>query len=396
MIRFFGQRRIYMDYASAPPVLPEALRAMREAEDLVGNPGAIHREGVEAKRALESARERIARILEVKPQSIVFTSGLTEANDLAIIGAARSIERTRRSLHGTHWIVSAIEHSSVLESFAEIERLGGTVTHLSPDTRGLIMAEAVARALKAETVFLSIGWGNNEIGTIQPLREISHVITAHEKAHKTRILFHSDAGQAPLYAPTLFNSLGIDLLSLGSNKLYGPHGIGALCISAHAEIAPILFGGPQERRLRPGTENAALAAGFAAAFERVAAERKTEEKRLREIRDDLAKHIRAVVPDAEINGDLTFAMPHMLNMSIPNISPEYLTLALDHEGIAVSTKSACREGEESRSHAVEALGGEEWRAAHTLRLSLGRDSRPADVERVVHALKKTLSRASGV
>jgi cysteine desulfurase len=398
-------RRIYFDHASATPLLPEAAAAMRAAERLVGNPGAIHADGVEAKRALEQARERIAVHFGVKARELIFTSGLTEANNIAILGYARHLELTRRSLAGTHWLVSSIEHDSVLGCFSEVERLGGTVAYVDPDGRGIVSPETVARALRKETVFVSVGWANNEIGTVQPLAKIAQRLRAHEAQAGTAVVFHSDAGQAPLYLPTGIHSLGVDLLSFGAEKLYGPHGVGALYLSNRTQLAKTIFGGAQERGLRAGTENVALASGFAAALDIVAKERASESKRLEKLRDELARQLRARIPGLVINastslttsGDLKHTLPHMLNVSIPNIQSEYVTLALDRAGIAVSTKSACREGEESRSHVVYALGdaksaspsaafAKEERAANTLRFSLGRGTRDSDVRYVAQRL----------
>jgi cysteine desulfurase len=389
--------RIYLDYASAPPVCDAALRAMREGEILVGNPGAIHEEGVRANAALMSARERIAKMLAIKSREIVFTSGLTDSNNLAIIGAARAIESQRRSLAGTHWLVSAIEHASVLECFSEIERLGGTISHIEPDAHGIISSDAIARALRPESVFVSVAWANNEIGTIQPLSHIAEAIAAHEKSHGTTILLHADAGQAPLYEASVFESLGIDLLSLGGNKLYGPHGVGALALSNRAHLVRVIQGGPQERALRPGTENVALALGMAAAYEAVASKRTGESKRVRQLRDELHHAIIAAIPQTIVNGDLRRALPHMLNISIPGINSEYVVLALDRADIALSTKSACREGEERRSHVVEALGGSrdvssEERAQTTLRFSLGAETRSEDVERTARELARIINK----
>jgi len=398
-----SDKRIYLDYASAPPVLPEAVAAMREAEKLVGNPGAIHSEAVAAKKSLENSRARIASLLGCKAREVLFTSGLTEANNLAIVGYAKYLGRTRRTLAGTHWLVSSIEHDSVLASFAEVERLGGTVSHVEPNERGIVSPEAVSAAVRNETVFVSVGWANNEIGTIQPLGKISQRIREYEKhtsqtcVHKSdlcgcdaSIVFHSDAGQAPLYLGTLVHSLGVDLLALGGNKLYGPHGIGALFIGKELTLDSILHGGKQERGMRAGTENVALAAGFAASFEIVARERDKEAKRLVALRDALARELMKI-PSLVVNGELKSTLPHMLNVSIPDISSEYVTLSLDAKGIAVSTKSACREGEESRSHVVAALGGEAWRAENTLRFSLGRESNSAEIHRVVTEVTKALS-----
>jgi cysteine desulfurase len=389
MFGIFGKKtneRIYLDYAGATPVCEAAALAAAKAAALLGNPGAIHAEGVQAKRALEQARESIAAEIGCKAREVVFTSGGTEANNLAILGFARKTILQKGSLEHTHWIASAIEHPSVLECFVEIERLGGTVTHVDPDERGVITPEAVQLALKAHTVFVSIGWGNSEIGTVQPLAHIARAIRAHEDVHKTRVVFHTDAGQTSLYRPLQVHSLGVDLLTLDSGKLYGPRGVGALFVGKDVDLAPIMLGGKQERGLRAGTENVALAAGFAAALVYAAGERESEAKRLEKLRDYFASEIIARIPGAVVNGAHVQAMPHILNVSIPNIQSEYLVLALDHAGIAISTKSACREGEASRSHVVEALGGETWRSQNTLRFSLGRSTTKKELIKVLRVL----------
>ena len=390
--------------------MPEAARAVAEAEAFFGNPGSIHREGVAAAKLLLDSREKIARELGCKARDIVFTSGGTEANNLAIIGSARAIAARRNlaehqrgfaslanaslanslSLQGTHWIVSAIEHPSVLECFGEIERLGGRVDFVEPDSKGMIQPEVLARMLRRETVFVSIGWANSEIGIVQSLAKIARELHAYETANKTTIIFHSDAGQAPLYDAARVHSLGVDILTLDSAKLYGPRGIGCLYLSDRVELAPMILGGKQERGLRAGTENVALAAGFARAFKIIAAERAPESKRLEKLRHYLAKEIRTRIPGVILNGDKDASMPHILNISIPDISSEYVTLALDHSGIAVSTKSACREGEKQRSHVVEALGGDEWHAKNTLRFSLGRDTREKDLKQTIDALAESV------
>ena len=396
---WFSKRRSYLDYASATPLLPEAAAAVREAEKLASNPGAIHKEAVQAKAALQGARERIAKILGVKARELIFTSGLTEANNLAIVGFARKLERIKRTLSGTHFVVSAIEHASVLECFAEIERLGGEVSHVLPNERGIVTADAVASVLRPHTVFVSVGWANNEIGTIQPLAKIAEALRSHEKKHSSTIIFHSDGGQAPLYEPTVVHSLGVDLLSLSASKLYGPHGIGMLYVSNRTDLAPVVLGGEQERGLRAGTENVALACGFAAAFETVAKERGDESKRLRTMRDELARELVAKIPGLIINSELKHSLPHMLNVSIPDIDSEYFCLSLDHEGIAVSTKSACNEGEKA-SHVVEALErgagapllrrGFEGRSENTIRISLGRGTKASDIARVIDTFPRLL------
>ena len=390
-MRFLRPKRVYLDYASATPPLSAALAAMNKAESYVGNPGAIHSEGVVAKKALEKAREQVARELACRARELIFTSGLTESNNLAVLGLARKLEVAGR-MQGSHWIVSAIEHDAVLQSFAEVERLGGKVTHVDPDERGIIMPETVAHAVRPETVLVSVGWANNEIGVVQPLRDISRAVR--EKNEST--LMHSDAGQAPLYLPPHVHTLGLDMCSLGSNKLYGPHGIGALYLSNRVDLTSLVVGGKQERRLRAGTENVALAVGFAEAVACVGKERGREAERLRALRNTLARGIATAIPESVVNGDLKQTLPHMLNISIPNVSSEYLVLALDHAGVAISTKSACREGEESRSHVVQALAPktrDDWRAQNTFRFSLGRETGVFDIGRAVRTLVKVLAQS---
>jgi cysteine desulfurase len=425
--------RIYLDYASATPVLPEAADAVRDAERTFGNPGSIHAEGVAAARRLQDSREKIAHELGSKAREIIFTSGGTEANNLGILGFARAIQKSdfgkkeQRSVLGserhrsvlgstqgpttvpslplsqTHWLVSSIEHPSVLEAFGEIERLGGKVDFVDPDSNGIIRPEAVARALRPETVFVSIGWANGEIGTIQPLARIARIVREHEEAHRSTVILHCDAGQAPLYRAAHVHSLGVDMLTLDSGKLYGPRGIGALYLNDRVKLAGIILGGKQERGLRAGTENVALAAGFAAAFAIIAAERANESKRLQELRHSFARELRTRIPGVILNGDKDASLPHILNISIPDINSEYLTLALDHAGIAISTKSACREGEEQRSHVVEALAlaaeasakeaqANEWRSKNTLRFSFGRETSEADIRMALETLSKLLQK----
>ncbi len=394
----FGQKkRIYLDYASATPMVAEALRAMEEAEKTFGNPGSIHAEGVTAKKILEGAREGIAHELGCKSRQIIFTSGLTEGNNLAILGFARKREITGASLKDTHWITTSIEHDSVLECFAEIERIGGTVSHVDPTSQGMITEEKIANALRPNTIFVSVGWGNNEIGTVQPLSRIARVIREHEKNHPStssgqarHIVFHSDAGQAPLYLSPQVHTLGVDMLALGAGKLYGPRVIGALYVRDPQIIAPVMHGGGQEKGLRAGTEKVVPAIGFAKALEVISKERGREAERMRKLRDTFAREITKRIPEAVINGDLDHALPHMLNISISGErTGEYLVLALDHAGVALSTKSACREGE-ARSHVVAALGGDSWRSENSLRFSLGRETTGQNLERTALSLRKLL------
>lgn len=386
------KKRIYLDHAASTPILSVARIAMFDAMSFIGNPGGIHAEAVAGAKSLKASRDAIAAELGCKGREVIFTHGLTAANNLAIIGFARKLEQTKRGLAGTHWIASAIDHTSVLASFAEVERMGGEVTFIEPNAKGIIEPATVSKALRPETVFISIGWANSEIGTVQPLAEIAAVVRSHEMRQGTQVIRHSDAGQAPLYRATKVHTLGVDLLSLGSHKFYGPHGIGALYISNRADIAGVSFGGGQERGLQAGTEDVPAAAGFSTAFVHIAREREHEAKRLGELRAAMVKDLIAQIPGIIINGDSSHTLPHLLNVSIPDMNSEYIVLALDHAGIAVSTKSACREGTDRTSHVVAALGGEPWRAQNTLRFSMGRSTTQADISNVVDILAKLLAK----
>ena len=389
-------KRIYLDYAGATPVLPSALRAYARAASMFANPGSIHTEGVAAKSALTEAREAIAHQLACKARQLVFVSGGTEANNLAIVGRARYLERLQ-ALKDTHWIVSAIEHPSVLECFSEVERLGGRVTHVPCNAKGQVTTATLRAALKKETVFVSIGWVNHEIGTTQELSALARVIRAHEREHGTTVFFHSDAGQGALYRSAQVHTFNVDLFTLDSGKMYAPRGLGVVYVSNRAQLAPVLCGGKQERGLRPGTEPLALAAAFAEAYARISEEREVEMKRVKALRDHLARLVLKNIPGSVVNGDLAVAAPNMLNFSIPEsvsgCTSEYLALALDRRDIAISTKSACREGEQQISHVVAALSqgeGDKWRAKSALRFSLGRGTKKSDIASAVSALQEVI------
>lgn len=390
MFDFPYRRRIYLDYASTTPVSSASIRAMREAENIIGNPGSIHEEGVLAGMSIQDSRTKIAAELGCKAREVIFTSGITESNNLAILGLFKRIVLGGETPKQTHWITTAIEHASVLACFEHIKEMGGIVSFINPDARGIISADAIKKELRKETACVSIGWANNEIGVVQPLSSIARAIHAHEEKHGTRVVFHSDAGQAPLYLPPQAHTLGVDLFALGGSKIYGPHGAGCLYVNNRAELAPVILGGGQERGLRAGTENVALAAGFARALKEAGRERAKESKRLKKLRDDFAGSMIAQIEGAIVNGSLEHALPHILNISIPNINSEYLLLALDREGIALSTKSSCREGEKA-SHVVSALGGPPWRAENTLRFSLGTGTAQMDLNRTLKILASIVS-----
>lgn len=340
---------------------------------------------------MEGARAAIAHELAAKPRQIVLVSGSTEGNNLAILGLAQKILRTRPDLTGTQWVTSAIEHPSVLESFGEVERLGGTVSYVNPDEHGFVREDALVRVMRGETVLVSVGWANHEIGTIQGIRALARA--AHVRAPNA--LFHTDMGQAPLFKAPHVHTLGVDLATLGSGKLYGPRGIGALFVGNRAKLAPHTFGGNQERGLRAGTEDPLLAAGFAAALKARASLRTSETERLTPIRALCIEKLKAQIPTCIINGAEDCALPHIINVSIPDIHAEYVVLALDKTGFALSTRSACAAAE-GVSHVVAALEQKKdvasWRSRNTLRISMGTETTMRDMERFVRHLVRIVAR----
>ena len=385
MAWFWRKRRIYLDHASATSPCVEALLAMEAAVATFGNPSAIHQDGVAAKNILEFARKKIARTIQCRAEELIFTSGGTEGNNLAILGAITDFI-------GSHIVVSAIEHPSVLEPVAWLEKQGVKVSRVMPDINGTISARDIERAMTKDTKLVSVGWANSEIGVVQPISKIAATIRDHEKRCGVRVLFHSDAGQAPLYRKGVIGGLGVDLLVLDSGKLYGPRGVGVLFIRHGVNLRPIIFGGGQEKSLRPGTENVALVSGMAAALEASAVDRDVESKRLAKLRTMLIKKIAETLPGAAINTEgAKHVLPHIVNFSIPGIDAEYVALALDHMGVSISTKTSCKEGERE-SAVVVALGLEPGRASSALRISLGRSTTARDLEKAIDLLGRVVDK----
>lgn len=385
--------RRYLDFAAATPVSTQARAAMERIE-LIANPEGIHTDALRAKEMLERARADVARICAVPASTIHFTSGATEGNNIALQGCFRAW-RNQHPRDGAHVVVSAIEHASVLEPIRLLEReYGVRVTYVKPTAEGRLRAEDVCAALTPGTMLVSVGWANGETGVVQPLSTIAQGIRAHEKAHETRILFHSDAGQAPLYLATTILSLGVDVLTLDSGKLYGPRGIGALYVKDSSILAPITFGGGQEAGLRPGTVPLTLAVGFAAALTESAAKRKEESARLSQVRATFMRLLKSGLGAHEqlvVNSPESHTLPHIVNFSLKDIDAEYVALMLDGRGLSISTKSSCEEGERE-SHVVRAMvdGADAWRAQTTLRFSFGVATRDVDAQHAAEVTVKAL------
>ncbi len=378
------------------PVRKEVILAMKPywSEDF-GNPGSITKLGVKAKQAVENARRTVAECLKARPQEIIFTSGGTESNNLAIFGLVNNLEKQGMKISDLHFITTNIEHSSISECFKELERRGGKVDYLKVNEKGLVDPKDLRKLIKPNTVLVSVGYANNEIGTIQPIKDIMKEIRHARKTNKILVnnfpFFHTDASQAGLYCNLNINELGVDLMTLDAQKIYGPKGVGILFIKSGVEISPIIFGGGQERGLRSGTENVPLIVGMAKALELARKSFETKAKKIKIIRDYFWTKIQKGIPEAVLNADLENRLPNNLNISIPGIDSEFTVFCLDEAGIVCSTRSACSH-DEGGSFVVRVLGQGEALAKSTLRFSLSEDITKKDVDFVVITIKKLVEK----
>jgi cysteine desulfurase len=385
-------KRIYLDYASLTPVDP---RVLRESKKYSGvkyvNPSSLYAEGVAARKVLAEACKKVADILHALPDEIVFTSGGTEANGLALEGTARAAHRS--GFAKPHLIISAIEHSSIMETAAMMEKNGVEVTRIPVDVNGVVSAEEIKKAIRPETFLVSIMYVNNEIGSIQPIRDIAKAIRQVRKsfqgqgAPESRYpLFHTDAAQAPLYVDMIVEKLGVDLLTLDGAKIYGPRGMGCLYIKRDTAIEPIIYGGGQEKGLRSGTENIPSIVGFATAMELTEKGKEKEIRRIAELRTQMSEGLIKIRPDITINSSI--ATPHILNVSIPGIDNEFFLFQLDAQGIAISTKSSCLR-DEDESYVLKAINGS---TTTSIRFSFGRWTKKGDIRSTLKIVAKLLGK----
>jgi len=346
-----------------------------------GNPSSIHEYGQEARAALDNSRDIVAGAIGADASELTFTSGGTEADNLAIIGIMRA-NRAR----GNHLITTQIEHHAVLHSAEFLEEIGCRVTYLPVDEYGQVTAQQVDDAIEKDTVLVSVMHANNEVGTIQPIEEISRV------TKKNGVLLHSDAVQTFGQIDLTVDDLGVDLLTLSSHKIYGPKGIGALYVRSGTPIEPILHGGGQERDRRSGTENVAGVVGFAEAVRILLTSRDKESQRLRMLRELVRFEIERRIPGVSLNGHPTERLPNNINYSFPGIEGEALLLNLDLAGVAASSGSACSAGSIEPSHVLRAMGLDDAHLRCALRLSLGRFTTESDIAEMLDILEKTCAR----
>ena len=388
----FNKTRIYLDYASITPMDPRVVKYMNTIlKKYPANPSSLYKEGVDALKQLESARSTVAKVMEVHSEEIVFTSGGTESNNLAIKGILDTWKEKNSGI--PHVISTIIEHPSIKELLKNLESKGiCKVTYINVDSDGIINLKEVKESLTPETVLVSVMYVNNEIGTIQPLSEVSKIIRAYRKEHNQIYPYiHTDACQAALFCPLRIPSLGIDLLTLDGSKIYGPRGCGILFARRGIILTPELFGGDQEKERRAGTENVASASGFAYALELAQKEKDNESKRISMLRDEMLSAIQKEVPNIEINGSMKDRVPNNINVCLKGIDAEFAVLKLDAKGIAVSSVTSCRsKKEDSSSYVIEAMGKGEC-SKSSLRITLGRYTTKSDIKRAVRVIISTLT-----
>jgi cysteine desulfurase len=383
----------YLDHAATTPMIPEAVVAVTEQLQALGNPSSLHGSGRAARRVVEEAREAVARALGARPSDVVFTAGGTEADNLAVKGLwwSRRTEDPRR----TRVLASAVEHHAVLDSLDWLQDAeGATVEYVPVDHLGRVDVEALRRSIADDpgsVAFVTVMWANNEVGTVQPLDQVVAV------AHEHGVLVHTDAVQAVGQLPVDFAASGVDALTVSAHKLGGPMGAGALLVRREVQLVPVLHGGGQERDVRSGTLNVPAIAGMAAAVE-VAVKRQPEHAaESAQLRDDLVARVRVQVPDVVLNGDPEPVLDHRLpcnaHLTFPGCEGDLLLMLLDAQGIECSTGSACSAGVPQASHVLLAMGCDDAHARASLRFSLGHGSTSADVDHLVEVIAPAVERA---
>ena len=379
--------RVYFDYNATTPLAREVRDAMTAALDATyGNASSVHHFGQQAKAAIDDARSATAALVNAEPSEIVFTSGGTEADNFAIRGVAEVLDTTTRR----HLVASAIEHEAVLNTCKALARRGWRVSFVPVGASGIVSVDDVRNAIGDDTALVSVMHANNEIGTVQPIAAIA------EAAHARGALMHTDAVQSTGKIPVDVRALGVDLLSLSAHKFNGPKGVGALWIKRGTRLLPTLTGGKHERNRRAGTENVPAIVGMGVAARLASAKVPTEAARLAALRDRLEDGILSAVPGTAINGARDPRVPNTTNISFDRVEAESLLIALDLDGIAVSTGSACSSGTLEPSHVLRAMGLPAHRTQNSLRFSLGLFSTDAEVDRVVEVLPRLVEKLRGL
>ncbi len=375
-------KRIYFDNNATTRVAPEVLEAMLPYYgETFGNPSSVHRFGQEAKAALDRARQQVAHLIGAEPNEIVFTSGGTESDNLAIRGIIESSARAKK-----HIITTQIEHHAVLHTCQALQKIGVDVTYLRVDGKGRVDPLEVRKSIGPDTLLVSVMHSNNEIGTIQPLREIGEIASEHN------IYFHTDAVQAAGKVPLDVNALGVDLLSLAGHKFHAPKGIGALYVRKGTRLHPLIFGGGHERSRRAGTENVPQIVGLGMAAELANTQLAELSQNMALLRDDFESKVMEKIPGVSVNGDPDQRTPNTSNLRFEDVESEAMVINLDLSGVACSTGSACSSGSIEPSHVLLALGFSPEEAFQSIRFSFSRYSTQEEVDEVIHLLPAMVRR----
>jgi cysteine desulfurase len=377
---------IYLDYSATTPVDSRVLAVMMPFfADSFGNPSSVHRYGQVAEAAVDSARETVAKILNCKPEEIIFTSCGSESDNLAIRGAAYAM----REQTGAKWILaSRTEHPAITRTLKHLEKYEGfLIEWLDVDEHGRVTPEIVAKAICNDTAIVSVMYANNEIGTINPIQEIAEICRAN------KILFHTDAVQAAAYLPVDLQKLGVDMMSLGAHKFYGPKGVGALYVRKGTPLVSHLTGGGQEFNLRAGTQNVPYIVGFAEALRLTNEEREQRTSHVKPLRDQIIGNILETIPESRLTGDMESRLPHHASFAFKNVDGNLLLTLLDAAGFACSSGSACKTGNPEPSEVMNAIGlSAEW-GLGSLRVTLGKDTTSEDVGSFLNALPAIVEKA---
>ena len=371
-------RKIYLDHAAATPIDPRVLRLMQPYfSKKYANPSSGHGMGEEAREAVEQARAGVAKMLGARPEEIIFTSGGTESVNLALKGVAFLKKKG-------HIITSSVEHAAVLEPCTYLESMGLSVTYLPVNKYGVVDPQDVAKAIRKDTILISVMYVNNEVGAIQPIAEIGNI------AHEHNILFHTDACQAGLLNLDVM-ALHVDLMTLNGSKVHGPKGIGILYHRLGVPLVPLQHGGGQESGLRSGTENVPGIIGFAKALELTQKEKRKESQRLKQVRDYFVQKVLQQIPQTTVLGPLQLSSPHIVNLAFWDVEAEVLMRHLSQKRIYVSVGSACHVQQIRISHVLQAMGISEKEGLGSIRFSFGKGTMKQEMDRVIRSLKKIVS-----
>jgi cysteine desulfurase len=391
-----NNKKIYLDHAATTAVDSDVLKSMQPYfQEIFGNPSSVHSMGQEAMHAVDASREQIAKFFKCNGSEIIFTSGASESNNLAIQGVIKKYwEQNGKNAQVPHIITTSIEHHCILDAVIDLKKSGLVEMSVLPvhKNEGVVKLDDLKEKIKDNTILISIMYVNNEIGTVQPIEEIGGLIKTHNVNRKTNILFHTDAVQAVNYFNCDVAKLGIDLLSFSGHKIYGPKGSGVLYIKKGTPIKPVQIGGGQEYKIRPGTHNVPAIIGIGKAISIITKQKAKDNESIKELRDYLIGRILKEIPNSYLNGSKEKRSPNNANFRFDNIEGEGLLLSLDMEGIAASTGSACSSGSLDPSHVLLALGLKHEQAHGSLRITLGKHTTKEELDTLIEKTKGIVER----